>query len=47
MASLLLPGTPRSSELTWQGWRRRSSSAQEVPVSNLSAPFTYSIDRES
>jgi SSS family solute:Na+ symporter len=47
MASLMLPGTPRSSELTWQGWRRRSSSAQEVPVSNLSAPFTYSIDRES
>jgi len=44
-ASLLLPGTPRSGELTWQGWRRRAS-APGVPLSNLSAPFTYSIDRE-
>ena len=29
-ASLLLPGSPLASDLTWQGWRRRSQ--QEVPA---------------
>jgi SSS family solute:Na+ symporter len=45
-ASLLLPGTPRAAELTWQGWRRRRSTALEMRVPPASASFTYSTDQE-
>jgi solute:Na+ symporter, SSS family len=50
-ASVLLPGSPQASELTWQGWRKTNRLAAEGPHASSStpdipAPLTYSIDRE-